>query len=70
MESWKNQPAYIPEFFPAYSFESVVEAYAVLDGIPGYLRKFDDKLTIFENIKQKVLSKGEFLYEEPRFMLS
>lgn len=43
--------------------------YSVLDTIPGYLVIFSPNLSVWENIKTKILSKGEFLYEEVDILL-
>lgn len=56
-------------FFPKYSDEEIIKAYGVLGTVPGYLVKFDPSLTVMENVERKILSKGEFLYEEPEFLL-
>lgn len=69
---WKLLPLRfntLKEFFPKYSLEEIIHAYAVLDSIPGYLVKFDDDIGVFENIKKNILSKGEFLYEEAEHLL-
>jgi AAA+ ATPase superfamily predicted ATPase len=57
------------KFFPGYSGEDKVLAYAVLGGIPHYLRQFDEKLPLGENIVRNVLSKGCALYSEVEFLL-
>lgn len=56
-------------FFPEYSDQDKVLAYSILGGIPHYLRQFDPKLTIAENIKKNILSKGCVLYSEVDFLL-
>ena len=57
------------EFFPSYSIEDLFRVYATLDAIPGYLAKFSPDKEIWENIEEKVLSKGEFLYEEVEMLM-
>ncbi|WDU83040.1 ATP-binding protein [Caloramator sp. Dgby_cultured_2] len=57
------------EFFPRYTFEENVAAYGILGGVPQYLRNFDDSLNIFENIKNKILDKTSYLFEEPKLLL-
>lgn len=57
------------KFFQNYSIEEKVRAYAVLGGIPQYLLKFNDKLTIEENIKEEILNRTAYLYEEPKNLL-
>ena len=57
------------KFFPDYSDEDKVLAYAILGGIPHYLRQFDPELSVAENIKRKILTKGCVLYSEVDFLL-
>lgn len=57
------------KFFTAYSERDKVIAYSVLGGIPHYLRQWNPKLTIEENIKQNILTKGCVLYSEVDFLL-
>ncbi len=69
---WKVEPFSIEgiaEMFPKRSFEDVVKIYAVFGGVPYYLDLIDGRLSVEENIRVKVLSKGEVLYEEPEFLL-
>lgn len=54
----------IRKFFPGFSMEQSVEAYAVLGGIPGLWKYFDDGLGIKENICKFILNKDAFLHEE------
>ena len=51
------------------SFTDAVEQYAVTGGVPKYLEFFEDDKTLIEQIKNAVLSKSGFLYEEPFFLL-
>ena len=57
------------QFFPNYSHRDKIMAYAVLGGIPHYLRQFDPALSLEENIKQNILTKGCVLYSEVEFLL-
>lgn len=57
------------KFLPNYRLEEQVVAYAILDGIPQYLKQFDDKKTVMENIQDKIIEKGNFLHIEPEFLL-
>lgn len=57
------------KFLPRYDIENQIRAFSILDGIPLYLLQFDDKKELMENIKQKILNKGSFLYIEPEFLL-
>lgn len=57
------------QFFPNYSDRDKVLVYAILGGIPHYLKQFDSDLTIAENIKKNILTKGCTLYSEVEFLL-
>ncbi len=57
------------KFFPGYSDRDKVIAYSVLGGIPHYLRQFSPKLSLADNIKQNILTKGCALYSEVDFLL-
>lgn len=57
------------KFFPEYSPRDKVITYAVLGGIPHYLRQWNPKLSVGENIKQNILTKGCILYSEVDFLL-
>lgn len=59
----------VRRFFPKYSLEKCIEAFAILGGTPGYLIEFDDNQPIFENIKSKILGKDKFLFEDAEFIL-
>ena len=50
-------------------FDHAVEQYAVTGGIPKYLEFFEDGRPLEEQVKDSVLSKNGFLYEEPNFLL-
>lgn len=57
------------KFFPNYSDRDKIIAYAVLGGIPHYLAQFDPDLSLDENIKKNILTKGCALYSEVEFLL-
>ena len=50
-------------------FEKAVEQYAVTGGVPKYVEFFEDGMGLEEQLKETVLSKSGFLYEEPNFLL-
>lgn len=56
-------------FFPNYSDRDKVLAYAVLGGIPHYLRQWNPELSVSENIQRNILTKGCILYSEVDFLL-
>ena len=57
------------KFFPHYSDEDKVLVYSILGGIPHYLCQFNSDLSVAENIKKNILSKGSVLYSEVDFLL-
>ncbi len=57
------------KFFPNYSDEDKLLAFAILGGIPHYLKQFDPNKTIEENIRTAILRKGCVLYNEVEFLL-
>ena len=69
---WRLQPL---SFWDArkmlthFSLDDQVRAYALLGGVPAYLRQFDTSQTLLRNIEERVLTLGAFLYDEPRFLL-
>lgn len=48
---------------------NLVEYYSVTGGVPKYIEMFKKEKDIFEAIKNNVLNKDSFLYEEPVFLL-
>ena len=69
---WKLEPLkihHLKPFFPHYDIETLVHVYACLGGIPAYLQKFNPENSFWQNVQQKILTKGEFLYEEAEFLL-
>ncbi len=56
-------------FFPNYSEKDKVLTYAVLGGVPHYLNQFSPELSVGENIKRNILTKGSVLYSEAEFLL-
>ena len=57
------------KFFPDYSDKDKVLVYSILGGIPHYLRQFNPELSVEENIKKNILTKGCVLYSEVDFLL-
>ena len=57
------------KFFPNYSERDKVIAYSILGGIPHYLRQWNPELSVAENIKRNILTKGCILYSEVDFLL-
>ncbi|WPX07862.1 ATP-binding protein [Anaerocellum danielii] len=60
---------YLKEFFPQATEDELIWLYAILGGVPKYLEVFNYKGDIFESIRENILNKQSFLYEEPLFLL-
>jgi AAA+ ATPase superfamily predicted ATPase len=57
-------------FFPKYSAAQKFLSWAVLGGMPYYLRTFTDQQDIFANIRQHILdAQSAELFNEPRLLL-
>ncbi len=56
-------------FLPGYSAEQMVEAYAVVGGMPGYLRQFSDRHDLLGNLRRAVFKRDSFLFNEPDLLL-
>lgn len=57
-------------FFPHYSLDQRFLAWAVLGGMPYYLRVFDDREDLFSNIRRHILEpQSGVLFNEPRLLL-
>ena len=59
----------VSKFFPDYSDKDKILTYAILGGIPHYLSQFDPEISLADNIKRNILSKGCVLYSETEFLL-
>jgi len=57
------------EFFPNYSNADRILAYAILGGVPHYLKQFDDSKPIGWNITNQILTRGSILYSEIEFLM-
>lgn len=57
---------FLPRRWP---FERCVEVYAVLGGMPGYLRQFDWDASLEDNVREHILTPGAFLFREVDFLL-
>ncbi len=56
-------------FLKGYGFENRMLSYSVLGGVPQYLRYFNVKKSLKDNIIENILDKNAFLHEEPYFLL-
>ena len=70
---WKVLPFGIEEtveYFPNRSIEDILQLRAVFGGIPTYLQFYNPDIALWESVKEEIMSKGHFLYEEPIHLLS
>lgn len=66
---WKLTPfkfKELKEFFPDHTLEERLMFYSFLDGIPMYLSLMDPGKDPVWNLKNNLLSKGSYLYEEAK----
>ncbi len=63
------EPRAVPLMFPGISAEDAFRAWAVFGGTPFYLTQYDPSKGIEENVAERVLSKGEVLFNEPMVLL-
>ena len=69
---WHLQPlpfSSLHEFFPHWTAEERVALYAVVGGIPAYLRWLDSDLSLVDNIRQVILEPGNIFLSEPELLL-
>ena len=69
---WRLQPFSFwdaQKMLPGLSADQLVHAYAILGGMPAYLRQYNLQLSLLANVEEKILAPGAFLYDEPRFLL-
>lgn len=69
---WKVGPlkfSDLKEFFGEFSAENLVKVWCICGGTPFYLVQMDPRASVEENIKTKILRKGEVLYSEPKVLL-
>lgn len=69
---WKLEPfglADLSLFHPGRSLAHLVEVHAVAGGVPYYLLQLDGRTSLEQNVKRRILSKGEVLFQEVPFLL-
>lgn len=57
------------QFYPSFSTEDQVRAYAVYGGTPAYLHTIEPHKSLKENIQENILTRGSYLYDEVHFIL-
>ncbi len=56
-------------FFPRWDLQDRVLAYSILGGMPAYLQRFDDGISLAENVAREVLRPEGYLFDEVQFLL-
>lgn len=57
------------EFYNGMTAEQLIPFYAVTGGVPKYIEVFLGYNNVYEAIRENVLNRQSFLYEEPYFLL-
>jgi AAA+ ATPase superfamily predicted ATPase len=57
------------EFLPRYTAAQRVAVYAILGGIPAYLERFDDGLSLADNVKRRIFRRTGIFRVDPLFLL-
>lgn len=60
---------YYKEFMPSLPKEELILYYSVTGGVPKYIELFQQSESIYQAIKQNIMSRNAFLYAEPEFLL-
>ncbi|MFQ5856569.1 MAG: ATP-binding protein [Anaerolineae bacterium] len=56
----------LPPFLPAYTPTQLVETYAVVGGMPGYVQQFDDRRPVLDNVARQIISVSGALFGTAR----
>ena len=62
-------PSEALRFHPTWDLERRVQAYAILGGMPAYLRRFRDDRSLEDNLLREVLRPEGYLFDEVSFLL-
>ncbi|MDJ0756600.1 MAG: ATP-binding protein [Ardenticatenaceae bacterium] len=57
------------EFFPDWSIEERIALYAIVGGVPAYLRWLEPGLSLSQNIQEVMLQSGSMFVAEPEWLL-
>jgi AAA+ ATPase superfamily predicted ATPase len=70
--SWKVEELSFPnlfKFFPKKDIEELIKIWSITGGIPFYIIQLDPSKSVEENVREKIMRKGNILYDEPLFLL-
>ena len=69
---WKLKPFKLREFckvFKGLGIEEMIKTYSVFSDIPAYFLQYNKDKSLEQNIKEKILTKGTYLYDEGEAVL-
>jgi len=58
------KPLQTAGFYKGWSLRGILQAYGVLGGTPAYHRLFDPSKGLWRNVEERILTPGEYLYDE------
>lgn len=58
------------QFFPTWSLDALVAAYAIVGGVPQYLSWFDPAVSLSENIRHEILGPASMALAEVELLLA
>jgi hypothetical protein len=59
----------LAQFYPRYPAAERVAVYAILGGIPAYLETFDDRVSLAQNVRERLFSVSSIFQNEALFLL-
>ncbi len=63
------QPKDCLAFFERWPLRQRILAYSILGGMPAYLRRFDDRRSLTDNLLREILRPEGYLFDEVSFLL-
>jgi AAA+ ATPase superfamily predicted ATPase len=57
------------DFLPSYSLDRRVAVYAMLGGVPAYLERFDDGVSLADNVRRHLLRPTGMFRTDPQYLL-
>lgn len=59
----------VNKFYKTKDIEKLINFYSVTGGVPKYIEIMNENENLMESIKENILYKGSFLYDEPVFLM-
>ena len=57
------------DFFPGKKEKELIELFSVTGGVPKYIELIGKEKDIFTSVKNNILNRSSYLYDEPEFLL-